>query len=125
MVDYVSRYSSRPAKLSEYSEADRLEIFDSMHGRRLCGTWGTGRSCSLSPSKTIDLSEWRKVGTWRSIVKRAPFITYCKLVFKCWKTDIALPEYIDLTWFDQEELLFTDADLQSAIMLHIQEGNDP
>jgi hypothetical protein len=125
VVDYVSRYSSRPALLAEYSGPDRSEIFDAMHGRRLCGKWGTGRSCSLSPSKTIDLSEWRKVGTWRSIVTRAPFIKYCKLVFKCWKQDIALPEYINLTWFDRPEHLFDDADLQSAIMLHVHEVSYP
>lgn len=122
---YIARYSSRPATLSEYSEADRLEIFTAMHGRRLCGTWGTGKLCLLSPSNSIDKSEWRKLGTWRNIVSRVPFISYCKLIFRCWKQDLPIPDYINLQCLDQPEHLFTNNDLQNAVLLHCYCEGDP
>lgn len=65
----VARYASRPAMLANLDEADRLELLESLHGRRLVGTWGTARSMSLRPSKPPDADDWINVGSWSLIVE--------------------------------------------------------
>ncbi len=124
VAKYVSRYSARPASLAEFSESDRVDIYNAMHGRRLCGTWGTGKEVILSPKRKIDLSEWRKIGTWETVVRHAPFHSYSRLVFKCWKQNRALPDFIDLQCLDRPEQLFTDSDMQNLCLLQFYEEDE-
>ncbi|GAI50004.1 unnamed protein product, partial [marine sediment metagenome] len=37
----VARYATSPGDISSMSPDDGLEMADAMHGRRICGTWGT------------------------------------------------------------------------------------
>jgi len=108
--------------LKDYTFDDQLEIFSAMHRRRLCGTWGTGKECSLSNTGSADLSEWRKVGSWKTIVSHAPFVQYAKLVFKCWLKGTAMPDFISLTGLEQPEHLFSDTDLENAVLLDFYES---
>jgi len=71
VADYVARYCSRPAGLKDFAESDQVDIFHAMHGRRLCGTWGTGREASLRPKGQYDSSEWRKIGGYKEILSAA------------------------------------------------------
>jgi len=98
---YVARYSSRPACLCQYTELDRNEIVNALWGKRLCGTWGTGRSCSLSRMVSEDHSRWRKVGKWSTVVKFCELHNFAKLIYKCWVTNRPLPEGIDLSVMDK------------------------
>lgn len=63
----VARYASRPAMLYDLTPSDRLELLESMHGRRLVGTWGNARSISLRPSKPPDADEWIYVGKFSTV----------------------------------------------------------
>ncbi len=101
IADYVARYSARPSLLRDYSNEDRLEIFYCLAGRRLCDKWGTGRVCILSNKVSIDKSAFKNVGTWSSVVKRIPFSTFAKTIYKCWIQNRPLPEHIDLSVFDR------------------------
>lgn len=124
IAKYVSRYSSRPAVLNDYGVTDRAEIFSALHNRRLCGRWGTGRSCSLTAAKCVDLSEWQKIGSWRSIVHHAPFHAYSRIVFKCWKQNRAIPGFIDLHCLDCDDSAFTSSDMVDLTMLQAYEDDD-
>ncbi|MHC4215872.1 MAG: protein rep [Planctomycetota bacterium] len=122
---YVARYSSRPAILNDFSTEDRYAIFWAMHNRRLCGRWGTGRTCSLTPDRHIDLSSWVKLGTWTSIVKHAPFHSYSEVVLRCWKQNLPLPAFINLHCLEATEHTFTSADLLDLGVLEAYEGGYP
>lgn len=98
---YVARYSSRPASLCQYTEIDRNEIINALHGKRLCGTWGTGRSCSLSRAVSLDTDRWRNVGKWSTVIKYSELHCFAKLIYKCWVTNRPLPEGIDLSVLDK------------------------
>lgn len=98
---YIARYSSRPACLCQYTEIDRNEIINALHGKRLCGTWGTGRSCSLSRMTTIDTSRWRNVGKFSTVVKHTDLHQFAKIIYKCWVTNRPLPDDIDLSILDK------------------------
>lgn len=90
---YVARYASRPAKLSDYKFNDSIEIFTVLHGRRLCGTWGTGKQMSLRPSKVSEASDWQKIGDYSTVVKRSVSIRSARKVLEAWQSNSALPNY--------------------------------
>ncbi len=50
-VSHAARYAAEPCDVSEMSTEDGLEVFYAMHGKRLCGTWGTGRTMDLRKPK--------------------------------------------------------------------------
>lgn len=121
---YASRYSSRPATLSEYTNKDRLEIFAVCNGKRLCGKWGTGNDCQLCMSTGADLSEWKSIGSWRTVVHHAPFLSYARIVFKCWKQDRAVPDFIDLHCLDRPDHLIFEDEVKNAVLLTFHEMED-
>ena len=50
-AEYVSRYATAPANMDDLSDAEAVEVFDAMAGRRVCGTFGTGKAIQLVPKK--------------------------------------------------------------------------
>lgn len=70
-VDYVARYASAPCRLSDFSLDDSIEIFDSLHGRRVCGTFGSAKGVKLNAEKPADSFDWEPLkGFWIISVKR-------------------------------------------------------
>jgi len=60
----VARYASTPADLTTNSPDDYLELFQSLHGRRSCGTWGTAKKVSLRQPKAEEVEKWENIGSW-------------------------------------------------------------
>lgn len=58
----AARYCSCPGSLVGLSVPEACELVSAMHGRRICGTWGTGRAVSLRPPKSTDRSKWEDIG---------------------------------------------------------------
>lgn len=67
MAVYVARYAARPSLLSSLQAEDQLELAESLHGRRLVGTWGSARSISLRPGKPPDAEQWKDVGSFSTV----------------------------------------------------------
>jgi len=65
---YLSKYATKTAILSQYSIADRLVICKALHGKRLCGTWGTLKQIKLTRPPCDDKDDWQQLGTWIDIV---------------------------------------------------------
>lgn len=89
--EYVSRYTSRPAILDHFDADDRLVIFDTMHGRRLCGTWGTGNIVSFRQPKMSDRAQWEFMGSYSTVVKLSESNARAKAILKAWLTAQPLP----------------------------------
>lgn len=92
VADYVSRYCSRPAKLSEFSEDDRTQVFTVCHGRRLSGTWGTGRRVQFNVRKIDEVAEWMRLGSWADIVAEARYNPFARRILKAFFTSSPLSE---------------------------------
>lgn len=90
-AEYVARYCARPARLSRYPLELNVEIFKSMHGRRLCGTWGTAKGVSLSPPRYVPKEKYTSLGTWSTVMSLRTTSSYARIIVKCWmeKTPIA------------------------------------
>lgn len=73
VCNYVSRYCAKPCKLSDFSEADRIEIANVLHGKRLCGKFGTGAKCNFKTERPADASLWQRLGNWSNFIINRPF----------------------------------------------------
>lgn len=91
VAKYVARYATAPCRLLDFSDAEQTEIFDALNGRRICGTWGTGKDMRLKPAKPEDAGDWIKLGSFWDIVGLADRRPDFALVFRCWKTNTPLP----------------------------------
>ena len=91
-ADYVARYIAAPCRLSDFSVDDAIEIVQTLNGRRICGTWGTGRDCSLKVTKPDDWFEWEKIGLWSQIWNDKFNPDWCRKIRKCY-IDNAVLEY--------------------------------
>lgn len=57
-AEYVARYASAPCRLSDLSLEKAVECVDALHGRRICGTWGSAKEVQLVPKKCPDSENW-------------------------------------------------------------------
>lgn len=65
--DYVARYASRPCQLSDLPNREAIEAYQSLYGRRIAGSWGTGRCISFRPQKMPDTEQWEYLGSWSTV----------------------------------------------------------
>lgn len=64
---YVARYASRPHDLANLPTECGQQLYRALHNRRMCGTWGTAKSISLSPYTAPKSDEWQNVGSWSTV----------------------------------------------------------
>lgn len=96
----VARYATSPGDISALSPDDGLSLVDAMHGRRICGTWGTGRGISLRPKSTIVKEEWENIGSWLAVMSSLDDSKEAKAIVHAWKTGISLGRGISLASTD-------------------------
>ncbi len=93
---YVARYCARPAKLSEYPVELRVEIFEAMHSRRLCGVWGHARGVRLSPPKSVPEHKFTRLGTWSTIHSLKGDSAFAREILKAWREKLTVEPDVTL-----------------------------
>ncbi len=68
---YVAKYSAKPAVLKNMPLADRMETIQALFRKRLCGTFGTAKSVTLTPPKIIADNNYDYIGHYDDIVRKA------------------------------------------------------
>jgi hypothetical protein len=91
----VARYASSPGSLVGLDLADACELVDAMHGKRACGTWGTGRVVSLRPPRCTDKSKWQNIGSWQAVVLQKNTNPNADAIWNSWVQRLVLPVGID------------------------------
>jgi hypothetical protein len=66
--EYVARYASAPCRLSDLDLDDAVTVVDALHGRRICGTFGTGKEIQLVPQKCPDSDEWEFMSGFATVM---------------------------------------------------------
>lgn len=100
----IARYSARPANLREHSQSDRKELWWAMHGRKLCGSWGTARDVSLKPPKAEDRHMWEKIGDFTKVITTERTNAFAKDIMKAWRSSTPLPPGIHvLSDYDRDQ----------------------
>lgn len=88
-VEYVSRYATAPCRLADLDLESAIEVVDSLHGRRICGTFGTGRLVQLVPKKCPDADEWEYMGGFWSVMMTRKNSHWSKEVYLAFVEDRA------------------------------------
>lgn len=96
----VARYSATPAQLRDLDGDQRIEVFDSMHKRRLCGTWGTAKKVLLSPPRTVDKAKYEDIGGWSTVCGLHDDSPEARAIFEAWKTGTPLGPGISVRCLD-------------------------
>jgi hypothetical protein len=85
-ADYVARYAAAPCELSDLDHSSAVECVKALHSRRICGTFGTGRTIKLTPKPPEDAKEWKFIGSFQSVINMSFSIETMAQVVKCWKS---------------------------------------
>lgn len=97
----VSRYATAPATLFGLPLDDALELVRAMHGRRICGTWGTGRGIKLRPPPCEDPKSWKNLGGWSTVMSLSSTDESAKAILKAYHTRTPLQEGITCAHVDE------------------------
>lgn len=92
----VARYASSPADLVTMNSDDYFDIFQSLHSRKACGTWGSARSVSLKQPAASDKASWRSVGDWSTVKNCQGQFAEADVIVKAWLTQTPLPADISM-----------------------------
>jgi len=91
---YVARYTARPAWLSDMPENDRVEVIESLFRKRLSGTFGTGKTVTLTPPKIESDIDWEYVGHYDDIAQRAEYSNTARAIMIAFHTYQPLSEKV-------------------------------
>lgn len=94
-ADYVARYATAPADLSKMVIEDAIEVFDALAGRKMCGTFGTGKEIQLVPKQCPDADDWEDIGSFWQITNKRWCDNHAAAIYYCWTT--RTPCRLDLT----------------------------
>jgi len=90
----VARYATCPGDLADLSPDDAITLVETLHGRRICGTWGKGRSISLRPKAMEEKGKWKSLGSWQTVMELYDTDADARAIVLSWKTGRPLPDGI-------------------------------
>lgn len=118
-VGHAARYSAEPCDVSTMSESDALEVFYAMHGKRLCGTWGTGRQMNLRKPPQPDSKQWKDIGSWNDVLSLADSDSKAKAILNAYVLNSSIdkettliepaPQVVFEKWIPPPRLFFQTA----------------
>ena len=95
-VKHAARYSAEPCDLSDHSHVDALEVFYALHGKRICGTWGTARMISFRPKAREDSKQWHEVGSWILVINEKDYDDNAAAIWKAYNLNQPLEPNISM-----------------------------
>lgn len=87
-IDYVSRYAGNPIELSDITFEQSIEVYDALHNRRLCGTYGSARSVRLRPQRPSDGGDWQFLMDWDLFARCGTGEPLIALIEMHWRTGL-------------------------------------
>ena len=91
-ASYVARYTARPAALADMPMCDRIEVIEALFRKRLSGTFGNGKTVTLTPPKIESDGDWQYVGNHDDIVQRAEYDPKARAILVAFHTYEPLSE---------------------------------
>jgi len=83
----VARYATSPADLTHVDLERALDVYHATKHRRICGSWGTARSVTLSPKPQEDDDTWFRVADFYYVNVKKQFDPNVRAFWKCYKQD--------------------------------------
>lgn len=88
---YCARYVARPAFLQYYDNCVRVELVESLHGRRLHGTTGSGKRVRLSNPVVREVEVFDSIGSWSHVIECYNSVPNAMLIAEAWRNGWSLP----------------------------------
>jgi len=82
----VARYATSPCDLSNLAPDDAIEVVESLHGRRICGKWGTANVIQMRPDYKGEKGKWESLGSWSYVMNLLEHDQNAKAIVFSWKT---------------------------------------
>lgn len=95
-VKHAARYSAEPCDLSKHTVIDSLEVFYALHGKRICGTWGSARMISFRPKPREDSKQWKTIGNWQTVIGLKDTDENAALIWKAYNLEKPLDKGISM-----------------------------
>lgn len=95
-AEYVARYSARPSALENLSFELQDELIRSLHGKRLCGAWGTAKGIDLTGTKKPDIKTFERISSFTKLNELRNKYQVLQQIFDCWMTNTVLPDTVNL-----------------------------
>ena len=115
-ANYVARYSSRPSNLAGLELTESTELFTALHGRRLCGKWGTAKHVDLSGQRSPDKKDSVRLCNFKTILDGKSENTVMRTLWLCWCTQVPLPEKYNLAYFGSRDRDLPDSQFYDFII---------
>lgn len=64
MANYVARYAARPHQLNDLPIDRARDMVTALHGKRMCGSFGSAKSIRMTPYNNAKTDEWQNLGSW-------------------------------------------------------------
>lgn len=90
----VARYATSPGDLASLPPDDGLELVECLHGRRICGTWGSAKGIRLRPERENEPKKWESLGSWTVVMNLYETDQNAKAIVHSWKTGMFLEKGI-------------------------------
>ena len=122
----AARYAAAPGSLVGLPLSKAVELVEAMHGRRICGTWGTARSVSLRPSRLQDSGKWQALGSWGLVTSNRLTDPNAKSIFLAWQLNEKLPEGVSCYHLDPDALKISPKEIEHCYLdFMYPEGRSP
>lgn len=96
----IAGYAACPYDLSKHSLDDNVTVYHALHGKRICGAWGTAKGIPLRPGKLLDKQKWHNVGSLSVVQAFYNQDPSAQAIADAWHDNVPLEEGIDICRLD-------------------------
>lgn len=90
-VEYVARYASAPCSLADLSDNIASEVVQSLHNRRIVGTFGTAKGIRLTPEAPADAKDWEWLASFYFVQRFKTVNSKFSTIWDAWTGGYACP----------------------------------
>lgn len=120
-AEYVARYCSASADLTKMPFNAAVDCVSELHGRRLCGTFGSARKYRLRTAKPPEGGEWQNIGSWWSVTRTRESDVSARDIWRAWREGLVLDP--DITCSSTDQFLDGKEDIVKKLIIDIQWPN--
>lgn len=92
VAEYVARYAAAPCDLADLDSERALDVVRALFGRRIVGTFGTGRSIKLTVMPPDDAADWEYMESFSIVMRNAVIGSVDDVVIvTCWRSGESCP----------------------------------
>ena len=89
-AEYVARYAARPCKLEDLTTDQAVEVMRALHGRRLSGTFGTGKEVKTIEPAAASKDEYFSVCSFHDILRLSKNSVFAEKIREAYEKNLPL-----------------------------------